>query len=106
LSEDGLNADLAMALQLPVLLVADNSLGVLNQVLLNAEAIDRRDLDLSAVVLNNLGGEQQQYMDNAADLQEKIDCAVYINEHGDNKSLPDELVNSFIAHSANQAELM
>ena len=40
ISEDGLNSDLAMALKLPVLLVAEDKLGALNQVLLNIEALD------------------------------------------------------------------
>ena len=39
LADNGLNADLAEALQLPVLLVANNRLGCINQILLTAEAI-------------------------------------------------------------------
>ncbi|TNF37112.1 MAG: dethiobiotin synthase, partial [Gammaproteobacteria bacterium] len=44
LCEDGLNADLAQALQLPVLLVAEDRLGCINQVLLNVQAIESRKL--------------------------------------------------------------
>ena len=54
LAEDGLNADLAVALHLPVLLVADDRLGVLSQVLLNVEVIEMRGLQLAGVVLNAL----------------------------------------------------
>jgi len=77
LSEDGLNADLATALQLPVLLVAEDALGVLNQVLLNVEAIKIRGLTLVGVVLNQLEEEQDARMDNAADLREHLDCPVF-----------------------------
>jgi dethiobiotin synthetase len=77
LSEDGLNADLAMALQLPVLLVAEDALGVLNQVLLNIEAIKIRGLNLVGVVLNQLEASKDERMDNAADLREHLDCPVF-----------------------------
>jgi len=49
---DGLNADLAASLSLPVLLVVENRLGCINQTLLNVEAIQRRGLSL--VAQNNL----------------------------------------------------
>ncbi len=52
LAEDGLNADLAEALELPVLLVAADKLGCLNQILLTRQAILDRGLRLTAVVLN------------------------------------------------------
>ncbi|MBE9564589.1 MAG: dethiobiotin synthase, partial [Proteobacteria bacterium] len=52
LAENGRNADLAVALQLPVLLVAEDKLGALSQVLLNVEAIQMRGLQLAGVVLN------------------------------------------------------
>jgi dethiobiotin synthetase len=93
LAQDGLNADLAAALQFPLLLVAENSLGVLNQVLLNVEAIKMRGLELIGVVLNNLNNNQDGQMDNATDLRERLNCAVYIHEHGETR-LPEELVNA------------
>lgn len=77
LAEDGLNADLAMALQLPVLLVATDELGCLNQVLLNAEAIKLRGLKLAGVVLNSAEESHNEHMDNAADLRGSLDCPVY-----------------------------
>lgn len=52
LASDGLNADLAVALALPVLLVAEDRLGAVHQVLASAEAIARRQLALAAVILN------------------------------------------------------
>lgn len=77
LAENGLNADLAVALQLPVLLVADDKLGTLSQVLLNVEAIQMRGLPLAGVVLNAMNEHQNDYMDNTADLRERISCPVY-----------------------------
>jgi dethiobiotin synthetase len=96
LSENGLNADLAMALQLPVLLVAVDTLGCLNQVLLNAEAIKIRGLNLAGVVLNALDDNQNEHMDNAADLRESLDCPIYcqpFNTEGGElpKSMIDQL---------------
>jgi dethiobiotin synthetase len=95
LTENGLNADLAEALQLPVLLIAENTLGALNQVLLNVEAIKARDLDLTGVVLNNMNPQQHEHMDNASDLCDRLDCAIYSQEYNDTR-LPDELVDAIV----------
>jgi len=99
LAENGLNADLAMALQLPVLLVADDRLGVLNQVLLNVEAIQMRGLGIAAVVLNTTSNNQNDYMDNAADLRERISCPVFTSPYAEsgNKQLPEALIKSFVS---------
>lgn len=98
LSEDGLNADLAMALKLPVLLVAEDKLGVLNHVLLNIQALDMYGLELVGIVLNNLDNTRDRHMDNAADLRARLDCAVFKQNYCGNIS--EELVNKIIAPSA------
>jgi dethiobiotin synthetase len=73
LTDDGLNADLAVALGLPVLLVAADRLGCINHVLLTAESIAARGLELAAVVLNPLPGQPgPEGMDNLVDLQERF----------------------------------
>jgi dethiobiotin synthetase len=98
LAENGLNADLAVALQLPVLLVAEDKLGALNQVLLNAEVIKMRGLQLAAVVLNGVDQNQNDHMDNAADLLERLDCPVFSNPYireGD-AQLPEALIDALI----------
>lgn len=95
LSEDGLNADLATALQLPVLLVAADVLGTLNQVLLNVEAVKMRGLYLAGVVLNQRDEPADGHMDNAADLRDMLDVPVFSIVHdadGDNPP-PPELVD-------------
>lgn len=95
LSEDGLNADLAQALRLPVLLVAKDILGALNHVLLNTEALRIRGLGLAGIVLNNLDNSRDRHMDNVADLSARIDCPVFYQNYRDDIS--DELVNTVIA---------
>jgi dethiobiotin synthetase len=99
LAENGLNADLAMALQLPVLLVADDKLGTLSQVLLNAEAMQMRGLYLAGVVINAITEKQNDYMDNVADLRERLDCPVFYSPHiiSGNAVLPDTLIASLVS---------
>ncbi len=95
LSEDGLNADLAEALQLPILLVARDILGALNHVLLNTEALYKRGLGLAGIVLNNQGNHRHRDMDNAADLSERLDCAVFYQNYCG--GISEDLVNTVLA---------
>ena len=67
LTDDGLNADLAQYLQLPILLVAEDRLGCINQVLLSLEAIQRRKLFVFGILLNKMSS-QKNSMHNAEDL--------------------------------------
>ncbi|MEW6692384.1 MAG: dethiobiotin synthase [Pseudomonadota bacterium] len=69
LAEDALNADLAAALDLPVLLVVPDRLGAINQALLGIHAITHYGLKLAGVVLNQLEPERPRGMDNLADLR-------------------------------------
>jgi dethiobiotin synthetase len=98
LAENGLNADLAVALQLPVLLVAEDKLGALNQVLLNVEVIQMRGLQLAGVVLNAVDNNQNEHMDNAADLRERLDCPVFSSPYSKdgNANLPGALIDALI----------
>ena len=101
LAENGLNADLAVALQLPVLLVADDRLGALSQVLLNVEAIQMRGLPLAGVVMNQLEEAHSEHMDNTADLRERLDCPViHIPYSTDGEAkLPDAIIDSLLSQS-------
>lgn len=96
LTDDGLNADLAAALQLPVLLVARDRLGVINDVLLTAEAIHSRGLSLLAIVLNATENGQIDEMDNLADLCGMLDLPIYSIPFNSNE-LPEELINLLIS---------
>lgn len=68
LAEDGLNADLAVALGLPVIAVVEDRVGAVNQALLVIEAVAHRGLELAALILNRVRAEHESGMDNAADL--------------------------------------
>ena len=67
IAHDGLNADLAQVLGLPVILVAEDRVGCINHILLIAEAIKRRSLNLAGVILNPRTPAVVG-MDNASDL--------------------------------------
>ena len=69
ISEDALNADLAAALALPVLLVVPDRLGAINQALLGIHAVTHRGLKLAGVLLNQVDNVQPRGMDNYADLR-------------------------------------
>jgi dethiobiotin synthetase len=93
LVEDGLNADLASKLQLPIILVANNRLGCMNHVLMSHEAIQRRGLNLLAVVLNQVEAiDSDTAMNNQEDLQEYLTQPVFSLRHGQT-TLPAPLVN-------------
>ena len=72
LASDGLNADLAEGLKLPILLVAADRLGCINHVLLTVHAIEARGLAIAAIVLNQLHRENDSAMDNLEDLQKYL----------------------------------
>ncbi len=73
LCEDGLNADLCVALELAVILVAEDKLGCISQVLLTVEAIKRRGLQLIGVVLNQRSINQlETQQNNLQDLKEYL----------------------------------
>ena len=93
LVEDGLNADLASSLNLPVVLVANNKLGCMSQILLCCEAIEKRQLTLAAIVLNQvdeIGGDTA--MNNEEDLKDYLSYPIFSLKH-QQTMLPPHLVN-------------
>lgn len=96
LSEDGLNADLAESLGLPVLLVAHDILGAINQVLLSAEAIKSRGLELRAVILNQVKNyDMPEFISNMEDLYPLLDCPIYTQPHNEiigDCDMPEDLI--------------
>ena len=102
LAEDGLNADLATALQLPVILVTNDKLGCLNEVLLSVEAIKLRGLHLIGVVVTSQEENVDERMSNAADLREIITCPVIsIPHNGDESHLPDGFIEQLKSKTQN-----
>ncbi|MDG6778994.1 dethiobiotin synthase [Thiomicrorhabdus sp. zzn3] len=70
LSSDGLNADLAQTLNYPVILVVGNKLGCINHALLTLDAIQKRDLTIAAVIINDLSAKAD--IQNFHDLKERM----------------------------------
>ena len=82
LAEDGLNADLASALQLPVIVVVRNRIGAVNQALMTVQAVESRHLRVAAIVLNQTDREIEAAMDNTADLEARCDHPLFHCGHG------------------------
>ncbi|AWP24464.1 dethiobiotin synthase [Acidiferrobacter sp. SPIII_3] len=89
LASDGLNADLAAALGLPVLVVSADRLGAIHQALLTTEAVARRGLTLAGVVLNETVPGADPRMNNGVDVARWLGRdPVLIRYHKDADGLP------------------
>lgn len=77
LNERETGADLAQALQLPVLLVVGLRLGCLNHALLTAEVIRARGLQLAGWVANRIDPQMASQDDNIAYLQEHLGAPLW-----------------------------
>jgi len=76
-------ADLLLGLELPVLLVAANRLGVINHTLLTVEALERRGLKPIYVVLCRLDGDVDESVgSNARVIGSRVDARVVEVGHG------------------------
>lgn len=67
-------ADLAVTLDLPVVLVVGMRLGCLNHALLTAESVTRRGLRLAAWIANRVDPDMALYAENLATLQARLDA--------------------------------
>ena len=93
LVEDGLNADLASSLKLPVVLVANNKQGCISQVLLCCEAIEKRKLTLAAIILNQVEeATGNTAMNNDEDLKDYLSYPIF-SLSNQQTILPPQLVN-------------
>jgi len=76
-------ADLAAALQLPVLLVVGMRLGCINHALLTQQAVAARGLALEGWVANRIDPEMSRFSENLAALQERLAAPLLgVVEHG------------------------
>lgn len=82
IARGALNADLARALGLPVLVVAADRLGTINHTLLTVEAVQARGLDVAAVVLSRPAPTADADMDNAGELSRWLGRPVLRLPHG------------------------
>ncbi|OYX07361.1 MAG: dethiobiotin synthase [Thiotrichales bacterium 32-46-8] len=89
LCSDGDNADLAHALAQPVLLVASNRLGCINQTRLTLQAIEQRGLTCLAIILNEVSPDGDA--DNLLDLQRLIPVPIFSLAY-QAKRLPETLL--------------
>jgi len=84
---NGLNDDLAVTLELQVLLIVENRLGCINQALLNVEAIAKQGLNLTAIALNKSNqSEAEVSMDNFSDIQKRVDCEIISIDYNQSSS--------------------
>jgi dethiobiotin synthetase len=77
LADDGLNADLASALQLPVIIVVNDRIGAVNQALMTLQAVNNRKLHVAALILNQLEPRNDNGMDNAADIRAYCNSPIF-----------------------------
>ena len=106
---DGLNADLASALKLPLILVIENRVGCINQALLTFEAISQRKLSIAAIILNQIKTadnsnnpeqnklSQQVLNDNIQQITQHTQCPVFTLDKNQSH-LPEELFTSLLPH--------
>jgi dethiobiotin synthetase len=98
LCEDGLNADLAQALQLPILLIANDQLGCINHILLTTEAIQNRNLEICAVVLNRKDHTHDDAMNNQEDLENLLDVPIFLVSQNEKLDQESELIIHISKH--------
>jgi dethiobiotin synthetase len=91
LCHDADNADLAQALDFPVIIVASNRLGCINQTRLTLQAINQRGLSCMAVVLNEVSPDGDA--DNLLDLQRLTQVPIFSLAY-QGKQLPETLFSS------------
>ncbi len=77
LAENGLNADLAVALKLPVLLIVADRLGCINHCLLTVEAIKHRGLTIAGIILNQI--DKERTPGNLYEIRSRVSCPVYLD---------------------------
>ncbi len=104
LCEDGLNADLAQALGDPVVLVAEDRLGILSGCLLALEALARRELPLAAVILNRRRPDSDPAMDNRAALARYTNAPVFSFPEGLSERELDQRLSTWIGSTINPPE--
>ncbi|MEX2576077.1 MAG: dethiobiotin synthase, partial [Halofilum sp. (in: g-proteobacteria)] len=82
LALDGSNADLAVALGLPIIVVVADRLGCINHTLLTLEAIEHRGLQAAAVVVNAVNADGAPAGANQEDLAARLQLPVLGFRHG------------------------
>lgn len=89
IAHDGLNADLARVLGLPLLIVVADRLGCINHALLTIEAAQRGSLEVIAVVVNETTPPGDADTDNYRELKALTDAPVFKTGYTGNHSADD-----------------
>ncbi len=82
IAQAALNADLAQRLALDVIIVIEDRLGAINQALLTINAVESRQLEIAAVILNQTRPAPEQTTDNASALAARIRYPLYVCPYG------------------------
>ncbi len=77
LAENGLNADLASLLQLAVIVVIEDRIGAVNQTLMTIQAVESRNLDIAAIIMNQVDEDIDKDMANSDDLRTRCDYSIF-----------------------------
>jgi dethiobiotin synthetase len=81
MADDGLNADLAGLLQLPVIIVINDKIGAVNQALLTIQAIEKKGLVIASIILNEVEKNTLADMNNREDLLTHCEYPVFCCGH-------------------------
>ena len=96
LARDALNADLAVALDVPVLVVVADRLGCINHTLLTVEAIEHRGLRVAGIVLNACEAETEPDMGNREDLEQRLGGPIIPFGHGGDDAVAAERLAALV----------
>lgn len=96
IAQDGLNIDLAVSLNYPLIIVAPNRLGCINHVLLTVESAAHRGLSTACIVLNNMErGIDESQATNRQWLEDHLESPVHELPFQDDAKQPVEaLINA------------
>lgn len=84
LTTDALNIDLAIATALPIVLIANDTLGCINPILLSLKAIKDAELTCLAIILNEVTKPVNSDTDNAEELKRYTHVPIIHNHFNDN----------------------
>jgi len=94
IARDGLNKDLAVLLDHPVILVVANKLGCINQTLLSIEAIKSAGLRLHSIIINQVAaGTERDHSEGLTDFTDSPIFAVNYSENGQPFAITDWQIN-------------
>lgn len=96
IAQDGLNIDLAVKLNYPLIIIAPNRLGCINHVLLTVETAAHRGLGTACIILNNMeGGVDECQATNRQWLEDHLEIPVHeLPFNDDDKQHVEELINA------------